>query len=226
MKAIQHLRKKNTVPKKRLIVVEDEPVVRDGLEYIINQSKEYECIGAFPSAEDALDVIDTLDPEIVLTDIGLPGMDGISFLREVKKSHPECSVVMLTIFEDDDRVMKSIMAGADGYLLKKTPPNKIASALNELNDGGAPMSTQIAKKVLEVFRVAPAQDHTASLSEREVEILEQLVKGYTSKQIAEKLFISSETVRGHLKNIYQKLHVHSKTEAVAKVLKSKSFSLS
>lgn len=211
------------MPKEKVIIVEDDELVREGLLYIINNSKDYKCEGSFSSSEEALKNFRKINPEIVLTDIGLPGMDGIELLKEIKKIKRSCFVVMLTIFEDDDRVMKSILSGADGYLLKKTNPNQIINSLNELKYGGAPMSTQIARKVLEVFRISPSDNETQNLSTRETEILEQLVKGFTSKQIAQKLFISSETVRGHMKNIYQKLHVHSKTEAVIKVLKSNKY---
>jgi len=149
-------------------------------------------------------------------DIGLPGINGIECLRQIKQSTPNILVVMLTVFEDDERVFESIITGADGYLLKKTPAPKIIDALNEVLNGGAPMSNQIAKRVLDKFRMDPNEDETQSLSKREKEILDQLAKGYTHKQIAENLFISPETVRGHLKNIYQKLHVHTKTAAVNK----------
>lgn len=198
-------------------VVEDELEIREGIELILNQPSLFNCIGIYSNIEDLLEELTIVKPKIVLMDIGLPGMNGIECLKEIKIIDSNIKVVMLTVFEDDEKIFNSILAGADGYLLKKTPPAKLIESLSELFNGGAAMNPQIARKVLEVFRTKPNED-MESLSSRETEILDELVKGYTNKQIAEKLFISPETVRGHLKNIYQKLHVHSKTEAVVKAL--------
>lgn len=200
-----------------MAVVEDEIEIREGIEIILNQSSIFHCIGTYSNGESLLEELAMLKPEIVLMDIGLPGMSGIECLKEIKMIDSDIAVVMLTVFEDDEKIFNSILAGADGYLLKKTPPAKLIESLSELFNGGVAMNPQIARKVLEVFRTKPNED-MESLSIRETEILNELVKGYTPKQIAEKLFISTETVRGHLKNIYQKLHVHSKTEAVIKAL--------
>jgi len=209
--------------KTKIVIVEDDDLIRNGLQYLLNQAQDYKTIGAFPDAESALLNIEELNPDIVLMDIGLPGMDGIECLKEIKKLNLNCSIIMLTVFEDDDRVFTSILAGAEGYILKKTPPGKIIEILNDLKDGGAPVSSQIAMKMLNIFKRIPLEDETDKLSKREYEILEYIVKGITHKQIADKLFISPKTVRTHLRNIYQKLHVHSKTEAVSKALGSKSF---
>ena len=200
-----------------VIIVEDDDLIREGIANIIDEQAGYKCSGSFSSGEAMLEKVKLINPKIVLMDIGLPGINGIECLRQIKQSLQNVLVVMLTIFEDDERVFESIIAGADGYLLKKTPAPKIIDALNDVLNGGAPMSNQIAKRVLDKFRINPDEDETQVLSKREKEILDQLAKGYTHKQIAENLFISPETVRGHLKNIYQKLHVHSKTEAVSKV---------
>jgi len=209
--------------KTKIVIVEDDDLIRNGLQYLLNQAQGYEAIGSFSGAESALLNIEELNPDIVLMDIGLPGMDGIECLKEIKKLNLNCSIIMLTVFEDDDRVFTSILAGAEGYILKKTPPGKIIEILNDLKDGGAPVSSQIAMKMLNIFKRIPLEDETDKLSKREYEILEYIVKGITHKQIADKLFISPKTVRTHLRNIYQKLHVHSKTEAVSKALGSKSF---
>jgi len=200
-----------------VVIVEDDDLIRDGIANILDDQNGYKCYGSFSSGEAMLEKIGSINPRIILMDIGLPGIDGIECLRQAKQNMPEVLVVMLTIFEDDERVFDSIMAGADGYLLKKDPAPKIIDALNDVINGGAPMSNQIAKRVLDKFRINPSEDETQILSKREKEILDQLAKGFTHKQIAENLFISPETVRGHLKNIYQKLHVHSKTEAVSKI---------
>ena len=200
-----------------VVIVEDDDLIREGLATVIDEQPGFKCTGSYSSAEELLENIKISDPKIFLMDIGLPGMDGIECLRQIKQSIPKLLVIMLTVFEDDDRVFESIVSGADGYLLKKTTAPKILEALKDVLNGGAPMSNQIAKRVLDKFRVHPNEDETQILSKREKEILDQLAKGYTHKQIAENLFISPETVRGHLKNIYQKLHVHSKTEAVSKV---------
>ena len=205
-----------------VMIVEDDEQIREGLLHVLNECSGWRCVGSFESGEAALEEVEALAPNIILMDIGLPGMNGIECLRQVKQLLPNVSVVMLTVFEDDDRVFDSIAAGADGYLLKKTPPSKIVDSLRDLQNGGAPMSNQIARRVLELFRKSPRRDDTQMLSKRETEILDQLVKGYTHKQIAEALFISPETVRGHLKKIYEKLHVHSKTEAVSKVFRLRS----
>lgn len=205
-----------------MAVVEDEVEIREGIEIILNQSELFNCLGTYSNAESFIESLTITKPKIVLMDIGLPGMSGIDCLREVKMIESDIAVVMLTVFEDDEKIFNSILAGADGYLLKKTPAVKLVESLVELFNGGVAMNPQIARKVLEVFRTKP-NENMESLSIRETEILNELVKGYTHKQIAEKLFISPETVRGHLKNIYQKLHVHSKTEAVIKALSLNPF---
>lgn len=206
-----------------IVIVEDDEQIREGLSYSIELYPGFHCIGTFSNAEEMLEQVEELDPRIILMDIGLPGMNGIECLSLVKQKLPYILVVMLTIFEDDDRIFDSIVKGADGYLLKKTPVPKIIQSLHDLLGGGAPMSNQIAKRVLETFRKNNPTEETQVLSQREKEILDQLAKGYTHKQISENLFISPETVRGHLKNIYHKLHVHSKMEAVSKISSFKSF---
>ena len=200
----------------KVAIVEDEPEIREGIEMVLNESSNFYCVGAYSSAESLLKNICVINPEIVLMDIGLPGISGIECLEQIKVLNIPASVVMLTIFEDDERIFNSILSGADGYLLKKTPPIKLVESLYDLHNGGSAMNPQIARRVLEMFR-AKSNKEFDGLSDREMDVLNQLIKGYTYKQVAEKLFISSETVRGHLKNIYRKLQVHSKTEALTKV---------
>ncbi|NCS89122.1 MAG: DNA-binding response regulator [Ignavibacteria bacterium CG_4_9_14_3_um_filter_36_18] len=200
----------------KVAIVEDEPEIREGIEMVLNESSNFFCVGAYSSAESLLKNIYVINPEIVLMDIGLPGISGIECLEQIKALNIPSSVVMLTIFEDDERIFNSILSGADGYLLKKTPPIKLVESLYDLHNGGSAMNPQIARRVLEMFR-AKSNREFDGLSDREMDVLNQLIKGYTYKQVGEKLFISSETVRGHLKNIYRKLQVHSKTEALTKV---------
>jgi DNA-binding NarL/FixJ family response regulator len=204
-----------------VVIVEDDDLIREGMANIIDEQSGYRCSGSFSNGEALLEKINLINPKIVLMDIGLPGMNGIECLRQIRQNSQNILVIMLTVFEDDERVFESIIAGADGYLLKKTTPPKIIDALNDVLNGGAPMSNQIAKRVLDNFRMTPGIDETQSLSKREKEILDLLSKGFTHKQIAENIFISPETVRGHLKNIYKKLQVHSKTEAVSKAFQLK-----
>lgn len=207
----------------RVAIVEDQVEIREGIEFVLNNSEYFVCVGVYSSGEKLLENILKINPAIVLMDIGLPGMNGIECLKKIKELNIQCAIVMLTVFEDDEKVFKSILTGADGYLLKKTPPTKLVELLNEVHNGGAPMNPQIARRVLEMFRGRSDRDYE-NLSNREIEILNELVKGYNHKQISDKLFISPETVRGHLKNIYRKLHVHSKTEALTKVFHIKPFS--
>jgi DNA-binding NarL/FixJ family response regulator len=203
----------------RVAVVEDDPGIRRTLEIVLNGAPGYDCGGVFGSAEDALARLEQHLPDIVLMDIQLPGLSGVDCTSELKKRHPELQIIMLTVFEDDELVFDSLAAGASGYLLKRTPPAEILAAIVEVHRGGSPMSSYIARKVVQSFR-RPCRDASESLplSEREREILQQLAKGYRYKEIADTLSISLDTVRTHLRRIYEKLHVHSRTEAVVKFL--------
>lgn len=155
-------------------------------------------------------------------DIGMPGMSGIEGVRLLKSVFPQVDVIMQTVYEDDERIFQSIIAGASGYLLKKTPPAKILEAIKDIREGGAPMSASIARKVLTMFQSpSPLKSSEYDLSEREKEVLGGLVKGLSYKMIADQCFISIDTVRSHIKNIYEKLHVHSKGEAVAKAMRNR-----
>lgn len=198
-------------------IVEDIKEVREGLCALINGSEGFECISSFSNAESALKGIIENEPEVVLMDIGLPGMSGIDCIRKLKLKKPGLQIIMLTVYEDDDHIFKALIAGASGYLLKKTAPAILLEAIQDIHNGGSPMSGQIARKVIGAFQTMnKSSSETENLTSREQEILSYLAKGFRYKEIAEKLYISIETVRTHLRNIYEKLHVRSRTEAVLK----------
>ena len=203
----------------KVTIIEDHPDFREGLAYLLNATEGFECIDVFGSAEEAVQNISE-QTEVVLQDIGLPGISGIESVVLLKKKLPDIKIIMLTVFDDDDNILKAIIAGADGYLLKKTSPQKILSALQEALTDGSPMTPSIAKKVIELFRnYVPKKTEEFSLSKRESEVLELIVNGSNNKEVSEKLFISIETVRNHIRHIYEKLHVHSKSEAVVKAIR-------
>ncbi|MGH7449822.1 MAG: response regulator, partial [bacterium] len=193
--------------------------IRNGLADFINGAAGFRCVATYANAEAALEDLPDLEPGVVLMDIGLPGMSGIECIRILKTQHPKLQIMMLTVYEDDDKIFNSLVAGASGYILKKTPPDKLLESIRDLYNGGSPMSSQIARKVVQTFQHTqkPAQP-IADLSKREQEILAYLAKGYLYKEIAATLHISVETVRTHLRNIYEKLHVRTRTEAVVKYL--------
>jgi DNA-binding NarL/FixJ family response regulator len=198
-------------------IVEDEHEVREGLAVLINGSEGFRCVLTYASAEKALPDILKNRPDVVLMDINLPGMSGIECIRRLKIRQPELPIMVLTVYDDDENVFESLRAGASGYLLKKTPPAKLLEAILELQGGGSPMSSSIARRVVEAFQtMGPSSEETQNLSKREQEILSWLAKGYRYKEIADRLYISIETVRTHLRNIYEKLHVRSRSEAVLK----------
>jgi DNA-binding NarL/FixJ family response regulator len=203
-----------------IAIVEDVDEIRNGLTALIDGAGNFRCVGAFPTAESALEQIPQIIPDIVLMDIHLPGKSGIECIRELKAQNPKLLILMLTVFEDDDSIFESLKAGASGYLLKKTPPVELLHAIQDVYSGGSPMSGTIARRVVQTFQQSSDGQQVASvLSKREQEILSYLAKGYRYKEIADTLFLSVETVRTHLRNIYDKLHVHSRTEAVLKYLK-------
>jgi len=203
-----------------VMIVEDDAAVRNGLKFLINGSEGFRCIAACASAEDALLEIISHQPQVVLMDINLPGMNGIECVVGIKNIHPEIQVMMLTIFDHSDEIFKSLTAGATGYLLKKTPPAKLLEAITELVNGGSPMSGEIARKVVQTFsKPAKRQFPESTLTPREEEILSFLSKGYLYKEIAAELFINIETVRTHIRKIYQKLQVRTRTEALLLCMK-------
>jgi DNA-binding NarL/FixJ family response regulator len=199
-------------------IVEDEDEVREGLALLINGSEGFRCVLTYANAESALPGILESKPDVVLMDINLPGMSGIECIRKLKLRQPDLPTMMLTVYDDDEKIFESLKSGASGYLLKTTRPSKLLEAIQELYYGGSPMSSRIARKVVETFQaMGPSAKETENLSRRELEVLSYLAKGYRYREIAETLFISIETVRTHLRNIYEKLHVRSRGEAVCKV---------
>jgi len=204
-------------------IVDDNKDIRSALEQIIIMSDGYRLLGSFSSAEEAIEKIPALSPQVVLMDINLGGMSGIECVRQLKPMHPDILYMMCTVYEEDEKIFEALSAGANGYILKKTAPGKLLEAIKELNEGGAPMSSQIARKVVAAFRgkavaEGPVQEEKSIniLSGREKEILEHLSKGLLYKEIANNLFISPETVRKHVYHIYEKLHVNNRVEAVNK----------
>lgn len=206
-------------------VVEDNSELRDGLTQLIQGTPGYKCVGAFSSCEQMLGSLKSLKdqaPRVILMDIGLPGMSGIEGVQRVKSQLPTTDVLMLTVYEDEKRIFDSICAGASGYLLKKTPPARILEAIQELNDGGAPMTATIARKVLFAFQQGvPSGSADYLLSDREKEVLAGLVKGLSYKLIADQCSISIDTVRSHIRHIYEKLQVNSKAQAITLAMKNR-----
>lgn len=201
----------------KVAIVEDKRDIREGLKNLLNTYEGFECVVTYESAELAISSIGQYAPEVILMDIELPGMTGIECVRRLKTEYPKMEFIMLTVFTDEERIFEALKAGASGYLEKNVFPTALLSAIQEAKDGGAPMTPTIAKKVISSFRVVPKNGY--DLSDREREVLGHLCKGDNYRQIAEKLYISTNTVRFHLKNIYKKLHVNSKYEAVIKANK-------
>lgn len=201
-------------------VVEDDRRVRESLSILINGAENTRCVSSHASGEDALEIIPKKAPDVVLMDINLPGMTGIECVRKLKAQMPKLQILMLTMYEDDEKVFQSLVAGASGYLVKRTSPADVLKAIEEVYSGASPMSGKIARTVVEYFqKLQSTTQQKEYLSKREEEILSLLAQGYRYKEIADALSIGYETVRSHLKNIYEKLHVHSRTEAVVKYLR-------
>jgi len=203
-------------------IVEGNTGVREGLAALINGTSGFRCTGAFPDAETALQQLRGHWPDVLLMDIHLPNMSGISGVARLKAQRPTLQILVLTVCEDADEILESFMAGASGYLVKPTPPAEVLEAIAEVHQGGAPMSGQIARKVVEYFqKKGHATGITGTVSKRELEVLTLLAKGFRYKEIADQLAISVLTVRSHLQRIYVKLHVRSRTEAVLIFLDAK-----
>jgi DNA-binding NarL/FixJ family response regulator len=203
------------------LVIEDQRDIREGLRVLINGTPGYRCTGAFGSMEDALTRAASDAPQVILLDIGLPGLSGLEGIPLLRARYPNTAILILTIYEDDDRIFRALCAGAAGYLLKKTPPARLLECLHEVVDGGAPMSLEVARRVIALFReFQPPERAEYSLSPHEMRLLKLLSDGHNYKTAAGKLGLSINTVSFHMRRIYEKLHVHSKSEAVAKALRS------
>lgn len=203
----------------RIVLVEDKPDVRDSWVKLLSSFPDFRCVGECASGEEAMRVVAQLKPDVVLMDIFLPRMSGIECTARLKTVLPKTPIVILTTSDDDEIVFRALEAGADGYLLKRTKPAELRSALLDALSGGAPMTSEIARRVVESFRQkGRSRDESVSLTAREEETLLLLTKGYSNKEIADKLNLSVETVRSHLKHIYEKMHVRSRAEAVARYM--------
>ncbi len=200
-------------------IVEDDPQVRSSLAKLIDSSPGYRCVSRHGSAEDALLEIPKVKPEVVLMDINLPGLNGVECVRRLKPQLPGAQMIMLTVYQNTEHIFNALAAGATGYMLKQTPPAELLLAIKEVHGGGSPMSSHIARKIVQSFQhTATASAEAESLSPREAEVLELLAKGFLYKEIAEQMKVSYATVHTHIRHIYEKLHVRSRTEAVAKHL--------
>lgn len=206
----------------KVAIVEDRKEIRDSLALLIGGTHGFRCLGLYRTMEQALEKISHQRPDVLLCDIGLPGMSGIEGIRLLKERDPELLVLMLTVYDDDDRIFDAMCAGATGYLLKKTPPSRLLESLREAVEGGAPMSPEVARRVIALFReIRPPDRANYDLSPHETRLLKLLVEGHNYKTAAIELGVTVHTISFHLRSIYEKLQVHSKSEAVAKALRNR-----
>ena len=206
----------------KVAIIEDQREIREGLAMLIGMTPGYRCTGSYRSMEEALEKIASDFPDVVLSDIGLPGMDGIEGIRILKERHPDMLALVLSVYDDDERIFDALCAGACGYLLKKTPPARLIESLKEAAGGGAPMSPEVARRVITLFRdFRPPERADYQLTPHETRLLKLLVEGHNYKTAAAELKVSVNTVSFHLRKIYEKLQVHSKSEAVAKALRDR-----
>jgi DNA-binding NarL/FixJ family response regulator len=206
----------------RAAVVEDMRDIREGLTTLINFTAGFECTGSYRSMEEAIPRISAKVPDILLSDIGLPGMNGIEGIKILKDRFPNMTVLMLTVYEDDERIFDALCAGASGYLLKRTPPAQLMDNIREAVSGGAPMSPEVATRVVRLFReIRPPERVDYDLTPHETRLLKLLIDGHNYTTAAEELGVSFNTIKFHMRHVYEKLQVHSKSEAVAKALQSR-----
>lgn len=200
-------------------IVEDDGGVRTSLARLIDSSPGFRCLSQHPTAEDALRELPRLNPEVVLMDINLPGLSGVECARRLKPAMPRAQIIMLTVYQNTENIFNALAAGATGYLLKQTPPAELLAAIRDVHAGGSPMSSHIARKIVQSFQKSvPAAHENEGLSPREAEVLALLARGYLYKEIADKMGLTYATVHTHIRHIYEKLQVRSRTEAVAKHL--------
>ncbi len=205
----------------RVAIFDDNKDRRESLKYLVEMFDDLDCVGVFEHCNDVLRDVKLTSPDVILMDIEMPGLNGIEGVKLIKSSYPEVLVLMQTVFEDDDKLFESIKAGASGYILKKTNPEKLIEAIREVVDGGAPMTPSMAIKVLKFFQTQAPVSNLYELTSREKNILSLLVDGLSYKMIADRENISFHTVNSHVRKIYEKLHVHSLGEAVSKALKER-----
>ena len=204
----------------KVVIIEDQREVREGLAVLVNGTLGFKCTGSYRSMEEALRILEKEIPDVLLTDIGLPMMSGIDGIRILKARYPDLPILALTVYKNDEDIFEALCAGASGYLLKTTPPARLLECLREVVNGGAPMSPEVARRVIRLFReVSPPVKANYHLTAQETEILKLMVEGYNYKAAAIKLGITINTVSFHVRNVYTKLQVHSKSEAVAKALR-------
>lgn len=204
----------------RLLLYEDNPQLREGLTMLINGSEGFEVLAAYRNCNNVEEEVQAWKPDVILLDIDMPGINGIEGLKKIRQINSEVKILMLTVFDDNKNVFEAIKAGANGYLLKKTPPARLLEYIEEAYTGGAPMTSSVATQVLKMFsEIHHGGSSDYNLSDREKQVLQLLVNGYSYKMIAADMFIAIDTVRSHIKKIYEKLHVNSKSEAVAKAFK-------
>ena len=209
----------STAPVIKVAIIEDQRDIRECLTFLINGTEGYSCTGSFRTMEEAVDKIGHQLPDVVLSDIGLPGMNGIEGIRVLKERYPSLLMLMLTVYDDDERIFDAMCAGASGYLLKKTPPARLIESLREAVQGGAPMSPEVARRVIALFRdIRPPERADYSLTPHETRLLRLFVEGHNYKTAAAELGVSVNTVNFHVRSIYEKLQVHTRSEAVAKAL--------